>query len=74
MYPFILNGVSLLGVGSAGTPVETRNLIWEKLSSDWNMREKIPAIAREATLDELKDKYLDAILEGKIVGRIVVKV
>jgi putative YhdH/YhfP family quinone oxidoreductase len=72
VYPFILNGVNLLGVGSAETPMPVRLAIWERLSHDWNIKDKFPAIAKEVTLEELNNTYFDAILEGKIMGRIVV--
>lgn len=74
VYPFILNGVSLLGVGSAETPMTTRLLVWDKLKDVWNIRDKLNAIVKEATLDELNLTYFDAILQGKIMGRIVVKI
>jgi acrylyl-CoA reductase (NADPH) len=72
VYPFILNGVSLLGIGSAEMPMEVRVIIWEKLATEWNIKDKIPAIAKEVTLDELNTTYIDNILQGKIMGRIVV--
>jgi putative YhdH/YhfP family quinone oxidoreductase len=72
VYPFILNGVSLLGVGSAGTPMDVRVTIWEKLSTEWNIKDKLSAIAKEVTLEELNTTYFDNILQGKIMGRIVV--
>ena len=72
VYPFILNGINLLGVGSAETPMTTRLTIWEKLSTDWNIKDKLSAIAKEVTLDELNTTYIDNILQGKLMGRIVV--
>jgi acrylyl-CoA reductase (NADPH) len=72
VYPFILNGVNLLGIGSAETPMEVRMTVWEKLSTEWNIKDKIPAIAKEVTLEELNNTYFDNILHGKIMGRIVV--
>ena len=72
VYPFILNGVSLLGIGSAETPMLVRMMLWEKLNIEWNIKDKLPAIGKEVTLDELNATYFDAILEGKIMGRIVV--
>lgn len=74
VYPFILNGVSLLGVGSAETPMTTRLLVWDKLKDVWNIKDKLNAIVKEVTLDELNLTYIDAILQGKIMGRIVVKI
>lgn len=72
VYPFILNGISLLGIGSAETPMAVRVTIWEKLSTDWNIKDKLAAIAKEVTLDELNTTYIDSILKGNIMGRIVV--
>jgi acrylyl-CoA reductase (NADPH) len=31
-------------------------------------------IAKEVTLEELNSTYIDAILDGKVMGRIVVKI
>lgn len=73
VFPFILNGVNLLGVGSADTPMETRKLIWNRLTAEWNVRDKFQAIAREVTLEEVSNTYIDAMLSGKIMGRIVIK-
>ena len=73
VYPFILNGVSLIGVGSAETPTELRLSIWDKLANEWNVKEKLNAIAKEVSLEELNHTYIDAILMGKTMGRIIVK-
>jgi acrylyl-CoA reductase (NADPH) len=72
VYPFILNGINLLGVGSAETPMNVRVTIWEKLATQWNIKDKLPVIAKEVTLDELNTTYIDNILQGNIMGRIVV--
>ena len=74
VYPFIINGVSLAGVGSAETPIALKKKVWEKLADDWNIRNKLAAIAKEVSLEELNNHYIDAILQGKIMGRIVVKI
>lgn len=73
VYPFILNGVSLIGVGSAETPMRIRKILWNKLSTDWNINEQLNGIAKEVSLEELNDTYIDAILNGQITGRILVK-
>ena len=74
VYPFILNGVNLLGVGSADTPLNTRVLIWNKLVNEWSIKDKLTAIAKEVSLEELNSTYIESILNGKIMGRIVVKI
>lgn len=72
VYPFILNGVSLLGVGSAEMPMETKRIIWQKLSGPWNCKDKLNAIVKEVSLEELNESYIDSILKGTIMGRILV--
>lgn len=73
IYPFILNGVNLLGIGAGFTPMSLRLKLWRKLMNEWNVCDKLSAIAHEVTLDELKDVYIDAILHGQTKGRVVVK-
>ena len=74
VYPFILNGVNLLGVGSAETSPEMREMLWQKLINEWSVKEKLNAIVKEATLDEINNTYIDTILDGKVMGRIIVKI
>lgn len=72
VYPFILNGVNLLGIGSAETAMQTRLTIWNKLATDWNIKDKLTVIAREVSLEELNSSYIDMILQGRTMGRIVI--
>lgn len=73
IYPFILNGVNLLGIGAGQTPMNLRLKLWDKLVNEWNVSDKLHAIAREIGLEELKDTYIDAILSGKTQGRVVIR-
>lgn len=73
IYPFILNGVNLLGIGAGQTPMNLRLKFWDKLCNEWNICDKLHAIANEIGLEELKDTYIDAILSGKTKGRVVIK-
>lgn len=73
VYPFILNGINLLGIGAGQTPIALRLQLWNKLTHEWNVCDKLGAIANEIELEDLKDKYIDAILAGKTMGRVVVK-
>lgn len=70
VYPFILRGVSLLGIDSAQCPLETRSMIWDKLAGEWKV-DFSKGLISECTLAELDEK-IDAILAGKIRGRVVV--
>jgi acrylyl-CoA reductase (NADPH) len=70
VYPFILRGVSLIGIDSAESPLALRRAVWEKLAGDW----KLPHLDRLATTISLAelDGHLDLILAGKERGRVVV--
>ena len=72
MLPFILRGVSLLGVDSVQTPIEERRETWRRLATDLRPPHLDDAIAREIGLDELDDA-LSAILRGEVQGRTVVR-
>ena len=71
--PFIIRGVSLLGVASAGTARDVREAVWEKLAGEWKPRHLDTICTREATLDELPQVF-DAMLAGKSLGRTLVRV
>ncbi len=71
--PFILRGVSLLGVDSVQTPIEERKATWERLAGDLRPPHLDDSIVREIDLDGLEDA-LTAILRGELSGRTIVKV
>ena len=71
VYPFILRGVSLIGIDSVSCPVATRLQLWEKLAGEWRP-EQLSEVATEVTLEGLDEK-IRAILTGGIRGRVVVK-
>jgi len=71
--PFILRGVSLLGVGSAGTARDIRDRIWEHLAGDWKPLHLDKIANREATLEELPG-FFATLLEGGAIGRTVVRI
>ncbi len=70
VYPFILRGVSLLGIASANCPLPLRKQIWHLLGGEWTL-ENLEEIAREVSLENL-DPEIDRILQGQQVGRVVV--
>lgn len=71
--PFIIRGVSLLGVASAGTARDIRDEVWKRLASDWKPADLDAICTREATLDELPSVF-DAMLAGGSLGRTLVRV
>jgi acrylyl-CoA reductase (NADPH) len=71
--PFILRGVSLLGVDSVQTPIAERKETWKRLADDLRPPHLDEMIAHEITLDGIEDA-LTAILRGELSGRTIVKV
>ena len=70
--PFILRGVSLIGIDSVMCPLARREAAWRRLETDLD-REKIAAMANEIELEEVIATGR-RIVDGKVRGRIVVKI
>ena len=70
--PFIIRGVSLLGVASAGTARGIRDDIWQHLADDWKPRHLEAICRRETTLEGLPEVF-NGMLSGQSFGRTVVK-
>jgi putative YhdH/YhfP family quinone oxidoreductase len=68
--PFILRGVSLLGIDSVMTAIDRRREVWGRIASDLKPA-GLDAIGHDITLDGL-DAALTAILQGDATGRSVV--
>ena len=71
IFPFILRGLSLLGVDSAETLIEVKKEIWNNFASDWKL-EKINDQIKDVGLEELSSE-IEKILKGKQVGRVRLK-
>ena len=72
VFPFILRGVSLLGVDSVECPMKLRRIVWQKLAGEWKP-EGLEGLSSPVELEEL-DPLIDQILAGKIRGRVVVNI
>ena len=70
--PFSLRAVSLLGIDSVMCPLKTRCEAWNRLASDLEAG-KLAAMTSEVGLGQVLD-FGSAILEGRVRGRIVVKI
>jgi acrylyl-CoA reductase (NADPH) len=70
--PFILRGVSLLGIDSVACPPEIRRRAWKRLASDLD-RGNLAAMSTEIGLGEVIDRA-PRILDGQVRGRLVVKI
>ncbi|PWK89917.1 YhdH/YhfP family quinone oxidoreductase [Fulvimonas soli] len=70
--PFIIRGVNLLGVASAGTARDRRERVWERLAGDWKPRHLDRIATREVVLEELPQVFA-GMLAGDSFGRTVVR-
>ena len=70
--PFIIRGVSLLGVASAGTARSIRDDIWRHLADDWKPKRLEAICTQETTLNGLPEVF-NGMLSGKSFGRTLVK-
>ena len=71
--PFILRGVSLLGINSLEMPMEVRDKAWERLCSDLKPNDMDLIVKKVIDFNDLPSSF-DQYMEASIVGRIVVKI
>ncbi|MDN3618014.1 YhdH/YhfP family quinone oxidoreductase [Polaribacter undariae] len=70
VFPFILRGITLIGIDSQNYPMTYREKVWNKLANEWKNDDLTEASA-EISLDELSDK-IDLMLQGRLKGRTLV--
>jgi len=70
VYPFILRGVSLIGIDSQNYPMKYREIVWNKLAGDWKP-DTLLELYSEISPAELSDS-IDLMLTGKLKGRTIV--
>jgi putative YhdH/YhfP family quinone oxidoreductase len=70
--PFIIRGVNLLGVASAGTARDMRERVWDHLADDWKPQHLDRIATREVTLEQLPGVF-EHMLSGHSFGRTVVR-
>jgi NADPH2:quinone reductase len=71
--PFILRGVSLIGINSIEMPTEMRNRAWERLGDDLRPGHLDDIVTREIEFDDLPGAF-DAYLNASVLGRTVVRI
>ena len=69
IFPFILRGLSLLGIDSAETLIDVKKEIWNNFASDWKL-EKINDQIKDVGLEELSSE-IEKILKGQQIGRVL---
>lgn len=70
--PFILRGVSLLGIDSVMAPMQLRERAWKRLSENININ-KLEEMTIDTSLDQVEG-LANEILQGKVRGRVIVNI
>ena len=71
VFPFILRGISLLGVDSVELPLEKKQAVWQRLAGDWYIGEQLARIAEDISLEQAPE-FLARLHRGHGIGRYVV--
>ncbi len=72
VFPFILRGVSLLGVDSVMVPMEERGPVWRRMTGELRPR-NLDRLTTEIAFTDLPGTLAE-ILVGKVTGRTVVRI
>ena len=70
VFPFILRGVTLIGIDSQNCPMPIRTRIWQKIASDWKI-DWLEKLTTEAPFSDL-DAKIELMLQGKHKGRTII--
>jgi acrylyl-CoA reductase (NADPH) len=70
VYPFIIRGVSLLGVDSVYIPLGDKQHIWQRVASDMKLP-NLQDLCEEISLEQAPE-YLQRFMQAKVVGRYLV--
>jgi putative YhdH/YhfP family quinone oxidoreductase len=68
--PFILRGITMVGIDSVSTPIEKRRLVWEKLGEELKPG-LLGELVREIGLEDVEEA-LTTVSNGGTMGRFVV--
>lgn len=71
--PFIIRGMSLVGINSSGCAIELRQELWRRLANQWKPRHLSEICKYEIGLDELPNAFT-RLLAGGGMGRTLVRI
>ena len=71
--PFILRGVSLLGIYSVEVPMPLRRKVWQRLASDLRPRHLDEVVTQTVALADIAGVFTPYV-EGKVTGRTLVRI
>lgn len=72
VFPFILRGARLIGIDSVECKIDKKIAVWNKLANEFNI-DTLESLTNEIQLEDLPKAY-QALIDGKAVGRYVVKI
>jgi len=70
VFPFILRGITLIGISAQNYPSSLRKSLWSKLSNEWKP-DNLLQLYTEIRLEDVKE-YTDLILAGRLKGRTII--
>lgn len=73
VYPFILRGVSLIGIDSVHVPLNDRERLWTMLAGEWSPGDFESFVDCEVKLADIEPQ-IERILRGETQGRVVMRV
>ena len=71
VFPFILRGVSLLGISSTNCPMDLRKTIWHQFGKELPLADFEKIVSKEIPLAEVSP-YFDELIDKKHYGRLIV--
>jgi NADPH2:quinone reductase len=71
--PFILRGVSLLGIHSVEMPRAWRLQIWQRLATDWKPAQLQDIASRTISLEQVPEACAE-LIAGQVLGRTIVSI
>jgi acrylyl-CoA reductase (NADPH) len=72
VYPFLLRGITLIGIDSAERPMDYRLNIWNRISKEWKI-DNPEFLVKEIKLEELNNE-IDLILKGMQTGKVLINI
>lgn len=70
VFPFILRGITLIGIDSAESEIEFKKSIWSLFAKEWSL--DLSAFTKVISLRDVNNE-ISKILNGKQIGRVVIK-
>jgi len=70
VYPFILRGISLVGIDSAEKKIEYKKVLWDRIANEWRV-DNYSNFVKEVSLLDI-DNEIELILQGKQAGKILI--